>query len=64
MHKKFNLLAHIFKYVVIQNDTGSDITVIVSATGNHKVIDSSESQEGIALGGVQDEEQTITHFSA
>lgn len=72
MHKKFNLLANILKYIVIQNDTGSDILVFVSATGLiSDKIESNESEKGIALGGgkrlvVQDEScsvssQTIKH---
>ena len=66
MHKKFNLLASIFKYIVIQNNTDSDITVFVTTTGNHKVLVESSEANGFALGGgkrlVQDEAQTI-HIS-
>ena len=74
----FNLLASVFKYIVIQNDTGSDITVFVTATGNHRVLVESSVEasvdiglNGVALGGgkriVQDractEPPQIIHIS-
>jgi hypothetical protein len=47
MHKKFNLLASVFKYVVIQNDTDSDITLFV--TGIQTINISSKQRMRISL---------------
>jgi hypothetical protein len=47
MHKKFNLLASIFKYVVIQNNTDSDITLFV--TGIQTINISSKQRMRISL---------------